>query len=380
MIVYILLFFIAYITAIFEREKAFAFGNNISVLTQNDKTYIVYFVLVIFTCITGFRYELGGSDYEYYELYYERIADTPNLIFSFGISEYEPGYTAFIHACTHYLNLSFNGYLFLEAIIFYALMYLGLRKYVPNWGIFLMFFMYKMFFYVTFVAMRQAMTVAGFYLLYSYLQQGKVVKYYLLLALFSTFHYGALLLFIIYPLFRINYTKNNLKKIGLIFGVFIFLSDYTGSILNAVVSVLGLSQDASDKAAGYSGGKESLNILYTIEYYLLYILTIKNYDEIHQRFKDANFIIALFVMVLPIVTVFRSTVIFVRELPYFYPAYAILFTYIYIIYKKNAGEYLLLFSLICLAGVIKYVIEFGDGCLMPYQWWLFNPNIHIFAH
>ncbi len=369
----------AYITAVAENKRSLNGRCNYELAEKSNITALAYFALVVFTCITGFRFELGGSDYEYYDYFYGRMADAPNLPLAIATSEYEPGYTVFIYVCTHYLHLSFNGYLLLEALVFYSLMFMGLRKYIPNWGIFLLFFMYKMFFYVTFVAMRQAITVAGFYMIYQYLQQGKHIKYYLWLILIATFHSGALLLFVIYPLFRIKYSKDTLKLIGIIFGLLTIFSGYTGSLLNTVVSMIGLSDEAGEKAAGYSGGNVSLNILYTLEYYLIYLLMIKNYDTIVQRYKNANYIIALFVMVLPIVTIFRSTVILVRELPYFYPAYAILFTYIYLIYKKQAREYLLLFGLICLAGVIKYVIEFGDGCLMPYKWWLFNPNVHIFS-
>lgn len=367
------MFFFCLVLAVL-RNHQLQYTNNInSCLYKQD--YSVVFIMLIFACISGFRYKLGETDYDYYSYFYESVKDQQGFFVTLSDSQYEAGYTAFVYFCANVLHVSFEGSLVIEAFIFYILMYVGLKKYMPNWGIFLMFFMYKMFFYVTFVAMRQAFTIAGFYFIMRYMEERKPIKYYATLALVSTFHYGALMLFVLYPLFGLKIRKERLKMIAILFGTSIFLSGMTGSLLNVVVVVLGMSQ-LEEKAADYSAD-ESLNILYTIEYYLLYFLMMKNYDTIKQRFQHADFVIILFLMVLPIVTLFRSTVILVRELPYFYPAYAILLYYVYAV-SKHRKIIFPVFVILCLTGILKYIIQFDNGHFMHYKTWLFNPNVYFF--
>lgn len=348
-----------------------------AIKSYNNGNLTICFVLGLFACVSGFRYEMGGSDYSYYEYIYDTIKGENGFLITLASGEYEIGYSAYVYLCANVFNLSYNGSLLLESFIFYALMYVGLKRYVTNWGILLMFFMYKMFFYVTFVAMRQAFTVAGFYVVMRYLEKPKLIKYYASVLLLSTFHYGAIFLFTLYPLACMKLTKARLKKLGIVFGLLTALSSLTGNLLIGVVSLLGLSQ-LNEKAAGYSGGEDALNILYTVEYFMLYILLVIYYDRIKAKYAYVDFIAKLFLVVLPIVTLFRSTSILVRELPYFYPAYTIIFYYIYReSFRKK--ELLFVFTSICLLGIVKYVIQFDDGHFLDYKNWIFDyPHIHLF--
>lgn len=376
MVLYLFIFFLFLFLAIRQNNRLInCFDSKGTFCPNNKDATIVCFFMVLLSCIVGFRYELGGSDYEYYEYFYKKISENKDFLTALYDSEYEIGYTSFIYLCSNVLNLSYNGSLLVEAFIFYFLMYLGLKRYIPNWGIFLMLFLYKMFFYVTFVAMRQSLTVAGFFLIMRYLEERKLIKYYASLILVSTFHYGAMLLFVLYPLFGLKLNKKWITVIGIVFLLSTVLSEQTGSLLNVVVTVLRLSQ-LEDKAAEYSADA-SLNILYTIEYYMLFVLVLIYYDKIKQKFKYADFSITLFLLAMPIVTLFRSTVILVRELPYFYPSYAILMCYIYAISQRRK-LWFSIFTLLCLLGFVKYMTQFDNGHFMIYKSWLFNSNIHLF--
>ena len=376
MILYLFIFSLCLFFAIRQNNRLMCCLDSTGTFCPDNKDDKVICLLLFFlACIVGFRYELGGTDYEQYGYFFRKISGYNDFLAALADSEYEVGYTSFVYLCSNVFHLYFNGSLLVEALIFYFLMYLGLKRYIPNWGIFLMLFLYKMFFYVTFVAMRQSMTVAGFFLIMRYLEERKAIKYYASLILVSTFHYGAILLFVLYPIFGMKIIKRRLTVIGIVFLLSTVFSELTGSLLNVVVAVLGLSQ-LEDKAAGYSSDA-SLNILYTIEYYMLYVLVLGNYDKIKEKFKYADFSIMLFLMAMPIVTLFRSTVILVRELPYFYPSYAILMYYIYAVSKQRKILFLF-FTLLCLLGIIKYITQFDNGHFMIYKTWLFNPNINIF--
>ena len=271
MFIYSILFILSLILAVYQNKKLACRYNQYGVFTLNNTSIDVPVcgLLFLFACVSGFRYELGGTDYDYYQYIYDRLTGQNNFWLALALEQYEIGYAAYVYICANVLNLSFNGSLLLESFIFYMLMYIGLKRYMPNWGIFLLLFMYKMFFYVTMVAMRQAFTVAGFYCILRYLEERKIIKYYVTLLLISTFHYGAFLLFVLYPLYSIKLSKERFKIFGIVFGISILFSGLTGNLLNFIVSMLGLSQ-LDDKASGYSGG-ESLNILYTLEFFLLYI-------------------------------------------------------------------------------------------------------------
>lgn len=374
MSLYLILYLICFALAIIGNHNL-QYTNNLNPSARKANTSALIIIL-LFACISGFRYELGGTDYEYYKYFYGLINEQLSFKTAISNSQYEIGYTAYVYLCANVLHLSYEGSLVVEAFVFYILMYAGLKRYMPNWGIFLMFFMYKMFFYVTFIAMRQALTVAGFYLIIRYLYERNTLKYYLSLLVVSSFHYGAILLFALYPIFGMTITKKRLIALGIVFGLLTIFSVYTGSLLNAVVEVLGISH-LQDKAANYSSESASLNFLYTLEYFLIFILIVKYYDIITRTFKNSDFVIKWFLIVLPIVTIFRSTLILVRELPYFYPAYAILFYYIYAVSRHKILLYSG-FSLICLLGIIKYIIQFDDGHFLKYQSWLFNSNVNFF--
>ena len=363
--------------AIYENQKVDYYGYFSLDTFQRPLAYpVVWFMLGTFMCISGFRYKLGGSDYEYYHYFYGLITAKHSFLTAISTSQYEVGYTVFVYFCSKILHVSYEGSLVIEAFIFYFLLYEGLKKYIPNWGLFFMFFLYKMFFYVTFVAMRQAFTVAGFFIIMRYLEERKWIKYYASLALVATFHYGALILFVLYPIFGLRIRKKRLLYFGVIFAILTVLSSLTGNLLNFVVNFLGLTQ-LEDKAADYSSFKESLNILYTIEYFMLYVLVVKHYDDLKERFANTDFWITMFLMVLPIVTLFRSTLILVRELYYFYPAYVVLVYYLYCVSKSRIAIFSVFVS-ICLLGMLKYIIQFDDGHFMHYKTWLFDSSINFF--
>ena len=110
---------------------------------------------------------------------------------------------------------------------------------------------------------------------------------------------------------------------------------------------------------------------------MLYVLVVKHYDDLKERFANTDFWITMFLMVLPIVTLFRSTLILVRELYYFYPAYVVLVYYLYCVSKSRIAIFSVFVS-ICLLGMLKYIIQFDDGHFMHYKTWLFDSSINFF--
>lgn len=127
----------------------------------------------------------------------------------------------------------------------------------------------------------------------------------------------------------------------------------------------------------YSISTLTISPLYIVEYYLLLFLLIKCYEKLKITYAHFEFFMKMFLMVLPIITILRSSDVLARVLPYFYPSYVILFCYFCSIIKRSdARMFSSIFALLCLAGMIKKIII--DEELMQYHTWLFNPDIHFF--
>ena len=118
------------------------------------------------------------------------------------------------------------------------------------------------------------------------------------------------------------------------------------------------------------GGEESLSIFHTLEYLLVMGLLIINYDKIVHQSKYAPLMIKLFLILLPIMTLFRSNLFFRREIDYFVPTYAIILGYLCDIYKSRKWMVILGVAIISCYGFIRYITLFDGGAMLPYRSWL----------
>ncbi len=366
MLFYTVLFFIIFLFTLLEE-----------VASLKAKKRFVFIMLAILICVSGFRY-LGGTDLELYESVYNRIP----TIFSGYFSEvfyspdyffWEPGYVIYISLFKTTLNFSFFGYLIINAIIFYICLYKGHQRYTRHWGLVLMFFMYKLLFYETFVAMRQSLSIAFFWIIMHYAEERKPVQYFLLwlLLVFST-HNSGVALFLVYLLNFVRLTKERYFFVGLVMIPFIFFS----SVLNGLIG--GFMAFLSDEKAGYAAGGETQNIFYTLEYYLVWILVYFNYDRMAKTNTHAQFIIKLFLIMLPCVTIMRDIVILRRLMDYVYLSVPILLGYICDAKPKLKPLVIVGLAIVCFYGYSRYLMNFDEGGFLPYKSWLGLPQMTLF--
>lgn len=358
-------------------------------LPKVQKKYVDILMLIILAAASGFR-GLGGSDYDIYAYAYDSV---PSLSYFFQHTEQtivemqafgmETGYLFFISFIKTCLALSFYGYLVLQAAIIYSLMYVGLRRYTNHWGLFMLIFIYKMFLYETFVSMRQPLTIVLFYCILPYIYDRKIWKYYLILFFFVIpLHNGALLLLLVYFTSFFKITRKRIILLNCIFIPTLLVSEMGIDPL-ASLSVL-FEEFSSDSIVGtkaeiYKNSIEELSIFHTLEYLLIMFLMLLNYDKIVQSDKYAPFVIKLFLVLLPIMTLFRTSIIFRRELDYFIPTYAFILGYLCDIYR-NSFRYIIIITTtcICFFGYTRFLILFGNGALIPYVSWLDVPNAFFF--
>ena len=348
-------------------------------LPANKRIFCDVLMLLILGSLAGFR-NMGGTDFGVYQSVYENTPYFTDYLSNYAVLHenyfllnMEKGYIGYISFIKTFLGLSFYGYLVLQAIIIYTCMYIGLKRFTNHWGVFILIFLYKMFFYETFISMRQPITIVLFYLMIPLIYNKKILKYYFVLTfLVLPFHNGSLFLYLVYFVSFFKLTKSRLILLNCVFVPTVIISEMGIDPLSSFSFLTDLMDDPvmKYKALTYMSGEETLSIFHTLEYLLVMFLILVNFNKLINHDKYAPLVIKLFLVLLPIMTLFRANLFFRREIDYFVPMYAIILGYICDIYKNN--KWLVIGSTIIISfyGFIRYILLFDGGDMLPYRSWL----------
>lgn len=360
------------------------FRDSISIGKFNE-----ILMLGILIVISGTRYNLGGSDYELYRIVYENVPDLSTFIsYAFGgINQYnywgwEPGYML-LNSLGKTIGLTFNGFCLLHSLVFYILMYVGLRRYISNFNFLLIVFLYKLFFYETFVAMRQSLTIGMFFYSLKYLELKDWKKYFACSFLAVFFHRGAIILFFIYLINWFKLTKRTILWLNVIFIPTIIVSFVEIPILGSLDFILGYISDEtfSMKTQNLLNAElsEGISIFHALEYFGVMWLMYSNLDKVDMSDRKIQLVIKLFLCLLPLFTLLRGYSIFTREKDYFVLMYASIIYYIGM--RTTILHRVILFVMtgaICAFGFFRFILLFDNGGMIPYRSWLLMDNVSIF--
>lgn len=356
--------------------------NNL--LTNNKSKVFIEISILIFLCvISGTRYYLGGSDYYVYLTIFNSIPKLEVLLRNFGqIDRYyltfgvERGYLVF-NSLVKTFGFNFFGFTLINSIIFYTCLYKGLKRYAYNFNLLIIVFLYKMFFYNTFISMRQSISIAIFFVAMHYIEERKPVKYFSYCILAALFHFSAIILFFVYFVNKIKLTKKKVIILNLIFiPTLIFsLTNFqvlkSLSFLAGVFANTGLFEKATDIFSLNS--LTSISMLHVFEYFILMILIVVKFDKISNVNNHSEFILKIFLLLLPVFTIFRGYEIFTRLKDYFILSYAIILGNIFILSNRKYRTIMQIgVILVCLFGFIKFIVSFDNGAMMPYVSYLFK--------
>lgn len=377
MIFYFFLFLCVTITMLFADK----------IEDQKKKKVLIFFLISGLTIISGTRFELGGSDYYIYrggfdavpELWH--IGEMQNNVQGMKlVSLFEPGFLFF---CSLVKTLGFNfyGFTLIEAAIWYFCMFKGLKRYANDWTIVLLVFLYKLFFYNTFISLRQSLTIALFFLALGYLQDKKPVQYYIVCCIALTFHNGALLMFLLYPLLKFQLNKKRLVIMNIICWTFYFLEKAGLSIftfMNWGLTYINSESTLIVKAKAWLSFNYGLNVFHVLEYMVIMLLVLTYYEQIINTDKNAEFIIKIFLFLLPIFSIFSGNVVSTRFKDYFTITYGIILTYLCQI-DNGRLKWMIKTGTICICayGYFRYLNNFDGGGLLPYVSYL-EKGIGIF--
>lgn len=356
------------------------------VLAENKKKpNSIYLLCIFFMAIFSAFREMGGSDYYIYKNFY---AECPDSVFTaLHLSEnsynFEKG---FLVICSFFkmLNFSFYGFCVIHAAFFYFSLWFTLRKYTPHFGFVILFFLYKLFYYNTFISMRQSITIAAFFLMIPLIQNRKWFKYFICAFFVSKIHNGAYLLFPLYFLTYIHWTKKLILALNVIFIPTIFLGFANVDVLGPIGDILAstsISETESHKIDSYFNNENisPIGLFHTLEYFLLMFLFIMNIDRINLKNQFVQTSVSMFMCLLPLFTLFRGSEILTREKDYFTIFYAVILGYIVDCTRnKNKNMVTAFVVLLCTFGFIRFTILFDDGVFLNYKTWLTSQGAPLY--
>lgn len=348
------------------------------------KNVFAILVIILLALLSGTRYHLGGYDYSNYEYMFQLAPTLNNLnLISYvqenGLIGSDVGWTL-INSITKSMGFNFYGLTVFVAIFFWFTLYFVLKKYMTNINIFFVIAMYKYLLDVSFIYMRQSVAVAIFILSLRYILKKKVIPYMLLVVFAATVHFSAVILIPIYWINRIKITKKRLFWYTVLFSSsFILVLLHVDIIsmfgfLSNIVSGSG-AQKISEASNGTLYGEVGIlsSILHLIEFLIVAFFLIKNFDKMELYDEKKELMIKLFMLLLPIYSIFATSSIMVRYGFYFLFTYSVIIDYLVVkVNIINKIFWYVLLIIVSFLGMYKFVIGFDDGADLYYDSFIFH--------
>lgn len=369
------------ILSLFVICACFAYGIETS-SDSRQRNILIAICLIFLTLVSGTRL-VGGLDFLTYEYHYYALPTFPEVLNpSLRNNNYEIGYT-YIAAFFKTLGFSFYGFCLIHAAFFYFCIWKGLKRYTSHFGIVILVFLYKLFFYNTMISMRQSITVACFLLMVPLIEEKKYIKYYIAAYFVSYIHNGAYLLFAIYPLVYIALTRKRILWLNILFIPTLAIGFAGIDILGPIGRFLqdnAANENMSIKSVKYfeSENLSPIGIFHTLEYFLLMFFVIINIQKFNLANSKIHVVMWMFLCLLPLFTLFRGSEILTREKDYFLIYYAVIIGHMIDRIPRYRNLIYIAVTLLCAFGYYRYVILFDGGHFLKYQSWLFDPNYSIF--
>ena len=273
--IYLLVFIIGLLYFLFV-------GGNKN-LAKDGRLLAIYFIYL--ALFVGLGDMIGGYDRYIYSESFDFIADITwgdrnyaNAIYLVNGNEF--GY--FIWQ----ILLSFittNRYIFIlfTTILIYALFYRSFVKYIDNYPFACIIFLGLMFFF-TMTYLRQMISIGIVWQGIEHIWKRNAIRFFLYVALASTFHTAVLIFGIIYFIPLRKYSKKSIMRV-LITCLLIGLTPIPNMLLAG-------AEDTTGKTAGYTDQDQGFRIEYVLEVIFFTFIIFKNYKYINEDKKTLTFL------------------------------------------------------------------------------------------
>ena len=319
--------------------------------------YILLMPVFILAIYTGTRFNVGGYDYSIYKYFY-------NLPYSQNPYGYE-SFFVFLRNFFKYIGFSYDYFLLVLAFVFNFAIYKLFVKY--SYSPILSFFIYLSTFYYwhNFTIIRNFIAILIFWVSIKYIAEKKIIPYFILITIAYFFHKTAIMLYPLYFLLNLKFSK---KSILILSSLAIFFNP-----LSFYIFKINLGFGLSERLNRYAYIVESGNIyefieLFSLVFMLLFFIFIKKNISIENSIE--NIMINLNIIALFIFAVFFRFAIVLRVLEYFRIGFFITIPFILSKIENKTLKYLS-FILFCLYFTWRhYDVVLGYG-INNYQSWLF---------
>ena len=354
--------------------------SDLGVVSRTKDQRIVCLVAIALLALVAAVRNVGGTDFNIYRIIYNNAPSLSNFFKYYDVLDdhyrtygveraYLLGNSLF-----KALHFSYYGYIFVQAMFIIFTTYFALRKYTREFMLVVMVFLYKFYFYNTFISLRQPITIAIFFIMLRFMERRKILPYMLLAIVSFYFHTTAIILFPLYFLNRVKVTRRLIVTLNIIFLPTLILSAMDVPVLRVFEPILNLEIFATDevflKAENLIMGESltAINWLHTAEYFVIMVLLILFFYRIKEANPECDTMIKLFLCLLPIFTLCRNYEILTRIKDYFTISYGFILSYIAAVEK---GKYrfmtYVLTGLWCAFGFFRFIVLFDGGAMLKYK-------------
>lgn len=193
-LVYILLFVVMLICGVLaaQREPAYIPFSGDYIVNKRFLQPEIFFLIVAFTFVFGCRWGVGVDYFHYLSTYTRGYIDAERI---------EPLFKAisqFMHKVGFHYALFFSFWAFVDVF----LIYYTLRNYRFIFPLFAFFLVFGFFWMSMMNVIRQQVAACIFLFSLQYVENKKIIPYYLCVLIAYLCHHSAILLVIVYPLLR----------------------------------------------------------------------------------------------------------------------------------------------------------------------------------
>ncbi|CAK8054089.1 EpsG family protein [Eupransor demetentiae] len=368
MAIYLSLFLLATLGLFFTG----IFGN------KSLNNFFIFGIFAALVIVSGTRYHLGGYDYENYLYFFQQTPDLANLdvwgqIQQNGLFGNDTGFLI-LNAVIKSLGFNFYGFTLIVAAFFWLSIYFTVKPYLTNMGLLAVLVFYKYFLDVSFIYMRQSIAVAIFLWALQALLKKRWCLYFPIVIFAAMVHFSAVILI---PVYFINHVR--LTRKGVLIFTIIFALSYVVTLahinilqyMSFVGSFLGGTgaEKFGDAANGPGYGDSSLvsSLFHLAEFLLVDGLLLANWQRVEEAGPRQLLAVKLFLILLPLYSIFANSSIMVRDGFYFLFTYAVVIDLV--TRKSDLTKRLLVYTafvLVCFYGMFRFATHFDDGASSRY--------------
>lgn len=277
MLIYILVFIVAFIYYILSRKNSFLRKSSVAL-----GFFFLYVALFV-----GLGDMIGGYDRYIYGEVFDTIADefqhtsSPNIdkiIYLVGGKEY--GYF-FWQILISYITQNRYIFILITTIAIYVLFFLAFKEYLDDYPLACIVFL-GLLYYFSMTYLRQVIGVGFTFLSVKYIVKRKFLPFFCFWLLACSFHESALIFFPMYFIPQKKYSKNFVITV-LLLCLIVGLTPLSNALLSSGVT-------ASGKAQNYMDQDQGFRIEYVIEVVVFISIFFMNYGKINKEKQTLVFL------------------------------------------------------------------------------------------